>query len=322
MLKALTSTEVQAIHTRGLGLGRDSTPWDHIAESWRSALWALCHPHWQPASTQRFSNLFLDLAGPMVGPEGMEEAIGVRDHLVDVGDLIRLPGGEWLPAPMKLIAHPSDGDAFLFGGMPSWVLAEAHRHWLGSAGFRRSSREGLHLPRLDLGEWCLRTCIQDPEQSLEEATQIVARLYKKPWAPDARFDLKNRALGTPSAPPTGAWVQVKDHLTHELVGIAEREAKGWSLRTLPAWMDGRMAHLVCQARANTYERWVLKANQKVASIGLYVKLPDWHWRLLQCCCQRPPVQDPENHRWMVTVAPDLVPFLESRVFTPLKMLLV
>lgn len=207
-LTELTPQEVKPLQAWGLGLGSASSPWDFVAEAWRSALWALCHPHWQATSTQRLSNLFLDLAGPMVGPDGLGEAIQVRDHLLAVGDFIRLPGGEWLPAPLRQVSFGPEYEPQIIGGMPAWVLVELHPRWLVSPGFRRTSRDAVSLPRVSVEDWCDRGFDDLPVRSLQEAVEWCRKAPPSTWHPNQGLEYKNRALKNPEAPPTGAWVQI------------------------------------------------------------------------------------------------------------------
>ncbi len=312
--------ELKTIHSKALGLGPSSSTWNILAEAWRSSLWAHCHSHWQPVSTQRLSNLFLDLAAPTLGSGGLEEAKGVRDHLTAVGDLIRLPGGEWLPAPLKLIGLGTGRDPQLIGGMPSWVIPEIHPAWLGSPGFRRTSHTGISLHQVELEEWCQREAQEDTVPTLAEAVACVEALPAQVFTPTSNHDLTNRVLAHPWTPPVGSWVRVTDALSHHLLGIAARGQGGWSLRILPSWMDGRMAHLICQAHSGGYETWRANEGTEETILKLYVKLPHWHWQVILCACLRPPVQDPIHHQWTVVIHPQCLDLLQALVFTPLKML--
>lgn len=319
-LSPISLEEILPIHARGLALGRSSSPWDFVAEAWRSAAWALCHPHWQPCSSQRLTNLFVDLAGPVLGgPDALKEALQVRDHLCEVGDFLRLPGGEWLPAPLRLVCKAQDHDCQIIGGIPSWALVEAYPKWLGSPGFKRSSHEGIRLPKLSLQEWCDRDFTVPPLRSVRETMACIEKCSATPWLPSSNYELKNRALSNPENAPTGAWVQVRDRTTYQLVGIAERTQNHWVLKTLPGWMDGRMAHLLCQVRSGGKESWIAKPGTQEASLELYVKLPNWHWAMLLSCCIRPPVQDPVNHRWTAVIDQKDLTLLEESVFVPLQM---
>lgn len=319
-LAPLATDDLQAIHAKALGLVSTNSPWDFVAEAWRSALWAYCHPHWQPVSTQRLSNLFLDLAAPGLGPSGLEEAKQVRDHLTAVGDLIRLPGGEWLPAPLKLITLGAGLDLQLIGGMPSWVLPKVHPAWVGSPGFRRTSHAGISLHHVDLEEWCQREAREDKVPTLSEALALVEALPAQAYTPTPTHGLVNRALAHPGDPPVGSWVQVKDTLTHRLLGIAVHGQEGWFLRTLPPWVDGRMAHRICQTQSGGQETWRAIEGGKETLLKLYVKLPNWHWQVLLCTCLRPPVQDPIHHQWTVMIPPPCLDLLQALVFTPLQMI--
>lgn len=323
MLTSLTTGDLNAIHSRGLGLRKAPSRWDLLAEAWRSALWALCHPHWQAASSQRLSNLFFDLASPVVSTSDREEVEKVRSHLVSVGDLIQLPHGEWLPAPLKLVVFGTELDFRIIGGMPSWVMEEVYPGWYGKPGFLRTSQEGIPLHRIDLEEWCLRDAVEAAVPSLSETIARAEALNAIPWIPiPGDYEFKNRALANPNDPPVGAWVLVRDLRTHHPVGIAAKSRGGWSLRPLPQWMDGRMARLICQAQAGVYEHWQARVGKEGTLLKFFVQLPNWHWQVLLCGCLQPPEQDPVNHRWSAMISPPWLEPLKELVFSPLQMIRV
>lgn len=317
-LRPINLSEGSALHSQNLGLRGEATPWDHLAEAWRSSLWALCHPHWQPATTQKFRGLFNDIAGPVLLKMGYEQRDKVLDHLESVGDLVRLSGGYWLPAPSKVVDWGSGCRPQLVGGTPSWVLEQMHPRWGGEAGFRRTA-EDLDLPTVSADEWCDRSQHGRSMRSLQDGAQTLSNQPARPFELTGQFELSNRALRDRTDAVVGTWMVVKDQATHGLHGVAERTPSGWVIRSAPVEIDPPAAALICQVSAGGYERWRVSQEPDGLHLHLYRKLPRWHRSALLSHALQPEVTGEGRRGFEYLVTPESLTWLEANVFRLLQM---
>lgn len=303
-----------------LGLHRNASRWDLAAEAWRASVWALTSPDWVPASTRAVQGIYQDLE-PVVGAKlPWEEAIEVREHLVAVGDLIRMPGGRWLPAPLRILQWSSSTSPQLVGGMPSWLLAKCHPRWQGSSGFRRTCEEGLTLPSSLGSDWCDRETTIPSIRDLRAATRRMEAVRGIAWSPGSEARLVNPAIHDPLHAGPGSWCVVEDQDTQVPKGIAVRLTHGWEFRALPPQIDGSFARMICLKKSHRPEQWVEPASAEAGTIRVFRKLPGWHWRVLQCHSIRP-ILNPthERRRYELTIEPGSLPWLVRDVFEPLNM---
>lgn len=79
------------------------------------------------------------------------------DILAEVGDLVELDGGYWLPAPTRFVEAHRDDHVLLVGGLPNRLLPTDLRELVSPRGpFRsveRSTTSLLNIPTEDLFDW-------------------------------------------------------------------------------------------------------------------------------------------------------------------------
>lgn len=317
-LRAISLADGTALHSQNLGLRGNPTPWDHLAEAWRSAIWALCHPHWLPTTTQKLRGLYADIAGPVLLEMGREHGDAVLNHLAQVGDLVNLPGGYWLPAPARSLDWGASSRPQLIGGVPSWVLEKMQPRWAGDAGFRRTA-EDLDLPSVAAEEWCDRAHPKGSLRTIQEGTRLIDRQPSRIFERTEQIELTNRALRSEINPPIGTWMVAKASATHQLIGVAERTASGWLLRSVPLEIDPPAAALICQIRAGGSEQWTQSDTPDGLRLHFFRKLPRWHRCTLLCHALRPEMSGEEVRGYDYVVAPESLGWIESNVLSPLQL---
>lgn len=317
-LRTISQAEGIAIHSQNLGLRGNPNPWDHLAEAWRASLWALCHPQWLPVTTQRMRGLFTDIAGPVLHQMGRGKGDAVLEHLVQVGDLVKLPRGYWLPAPSKVIDWGPGCRPQLIGGVPSWALEKMQPRWGGDAGFRRTA-EDLELARVPAEGWCDRAQPKNSMRTIEDGIQALTRQPTKSFEPSSQIELSNRALPLGKNPVVGTWMVVKDRATHQCIGVAEMAPSGWLLRSVPDEIDPPAAALICQFRAGGEQKWTISDTPEGLRIHLFRKLPRWHRSALLSHALQPEIFGEGNKGYDYLVSKESLNWIESSVFHSLHM---
>lgn len=317
-LRTISQAEAIAIQSLNLGLRGDPSPWDYLAEAWRASLWALCHPHWSPVTTQKMRRIFTDIAGPALHQLEFGKGDAVLNHLIQVGDLVKLPRGYWLPAPSRIIDWGPGYRPQLIGGVPSWVLEKMQPRWGGTAGFRRTA-EDLELPRLPAEGWCDRAQPKSSMKTIEDGIQALIKQPTKSFEPSSHVELSNRALPQGETPGFGTWLVVKDRATHQLIGVAETTPSGWLLRLVPSEIDPPAAALVCQVQAGGKQPWTQSDTLEGVRLHLFRKLPRWHRSALLSHTLRPEISGESIKGYDYLVSCESLKWIEANVFHPLQM---
>ena len=127
----------------------------------RSCLWALWRSR-GPAHSTRIVNLAIEVSGQSAVGKAKQERILFRqalEELSEVGDLVSLPQGRWLPANMREVIFESEHqERLIVGGVPSSVLPADLRKTIVHYGpYRRTSSlafgDALQLPKESLESW-------------------------------------------------------------------------------------------------------------------------------------------------------------------------
>jgi len=127
----------------------------------RTILWALSRAN--PPHILSVMNMLLDRAIPLAGssdePAERRRIRGLLDELVEIGDVIELPGGRWHPAAVREVdLGKLDDHRLLIGGVPTTALPADLRAEIDHDGpFRRVRgdrlRRALALPTEQLDSW-------------------------------------------------------------------------------------------------------------------------------------------------------------------------
>ena len=142
-----------------------------MAAALRAAIWAESRAGVAPVHTTRVFNHAIALARPahhwpddVCVDEGATASdngrVTLRNALADLadhGDVARLPGGYWLPAPLRIVKPGQLGHALLIGGRPTPFLPDAARERIDHLGPSR-------LIRLPLPDWA-RVLPEQPEEA-------------------------------------------------------------------------------------------------------------------------------------------------------------
>ena len=102
-------------------------------------------PNYQIAKLRRQEN----------GTEPRELIREVLDEMELVGDVARLPGGYWLPAPLRVVPLPAMKRWLVLGGTPNAMLPEYLVRTLEHSGVARfATAEPAGLPQESEENWC------------------------------------------------------------------------------------------------------------------------------------------------------------------------
>ena len=127
----------------------------------RSCLWALWRDR-GPVHSTRIVNLAIEVSGQSAVGRAKQERILFRqalEELSEVGDVVSLPQGRWLPANTReVIFESEEEERLIVGGLPSSVLPADLRKTIVHYGpYRRTNShtlvEALQLPKESLESW-------------------------------------------------------------------------------------------------------------------------------------------------------------------------
>jgi len=151
------------------------------AECLRACLWPLSGAGRSGVYISRVLNVAMQLTagGALLEPvkaAGSDGHLKARDLLADVldelesiGDVASLPGGYWLPGPLRQVDMGQNSPALLIGGVPTWLLARAGLAVKQPGLARFLTDRSSRLPTEDFAGWA-RVPI---EPLLEWTTRIV-----------------------------------------------------------------------------------------------------------------------------------------------------
>jgi hypothetical protein len=137
------------------------------AECLRSALWSSSNAGNMPVYVTRLLGVTepLIMADPEFAKsrisradEGVESRDVLRESLEEmelIGDLARLPGGYWLPSPLRVVPLHAVNRWLLISGRPTWALPKDLVKNLEYTGVARFSKESIAaLPTQSEENWC------------------------------------------------------------------------------------------------------------------------------------------------------------------------
>jgi hypothetical protein len=184
--------EVRALALRNLGFAssdrkREARPYADIsplsfrAECLRASLWACSSAGHSPVYVTRWLGAVEPLltpdpeyaknkrSVPAVSPDPKEVIRTALEELELVGDVARLPGGYWLPAPLRCVPLHAVKRWLLVGGRPVHSLPAELASGLEYSGAARfATSECVGLPTESEEAWC-----RFPKEPLEEWTKKI-----------------------------------------------------------------------------------------------------------------------------------------------------
>ena len=207
----------------GLGVARvDADDSERIAvwaATLRAALWALTDAGATPVYTLRLLNLARHLAGPALGPGqdasppdddpeyGVEPPVTLRDildELAALGDVARLAGGSWLPAPLRAVPLQHVDRWLLVGGLPTMLLPHDVRSKVQHRGVARLLPAPVALAASGLRVQTEAAWLQAPDDDIAAwADRILRETPLEPPSDD--LAARNLALYRPNRASAGAW---------------------------------------------------------------------------------------------------------------------
>jgi hypothetical protein len=271
-LQEISQAQAQDLALRSLGFVSTKAPdWPSIyAEALRLALWSGWHQGQQPVYVTRMLNAAERSLIPWQsqnsqGDTELRETLRlVLEELELVGDVASLPGGHWVPAPLRLVEIASIERTLILGGLPTKYMPGRLRSALSRAGISRlttpetirstadlahidtvAEREWLRMPEGDLSAWTQQTL---GEAALERAGDLMVEVYAPAHTPQ-RASQYYRWLQLSRAMPDGRYLartrMRRGSLAHYIV-LLERGAvaaaavlpsKGGTIRRLMYGLD-------------------------------------------------------------------------------------
>jgi hypothetical protein len=134
-----------------------------------------------------------------------------------IGDVSRLPGGYWLPSPLRVVRLKALNYSLLIGGRPIWALPEPLPMRLDYSGATRFAAEGLGgLPRESEESWC-----RLPKENVDKwAARILTQAALQDFDdPEVEFELY--ACGLPGVRRSQDGFQVH-RWTGKITGLPDR----------------------------------------------------------------------------------------------------
>lgn len=175
----------------------------------RSCVWTLSGTS-IPAHTLRVLNLAVSVIGFVRDdPELREQLRRSLEELADIGDLICLPGGLWLPGPVREVPLDSTIDErLLIGGLPTSALPASLRRKIVNHGpYRRvkgaALSNALRLPKQSLSSWTGR-----PDEELDVWSARMLGVDLLPYEPPrdgSRLSFYTPELAAPRATQFNRW---------------------------------------------------------------------------------------------------------------------
>ncbi len=142
----INRAEAIAVIRTSLGVGHGADRLTTLAEVARSVLWSLSKAGTEPVYITRLLNALRYAAGPLimsvVHPQPTEvlepdTARMILDDLAAVGDIVELPRGRWLPAPLRLVTLAQTKRHIVLGGTPMILLSKDIRQQVLLSGVAR-----------------------------------------------------------------------------------------------------------------------------------------------------------------------------------------
>ena len=200
-LQVISQAQAQELVLKSFGFISAKAPdWPSIyAEALRLALWSNWQQSEQPVYVTRLLNAAERLLVPWQSQNSQEDTELretlrlVLEELELVGDVASLPGGHWVPAPLRLVEMADVERTLILGGLPTRYMPGKLRLALSRTGISRlascemirgtpelahigmvAEREWLRMPEDDLSPWAQQLLAA---AVLEPAGNLIVEVY-------------------------------------------------------------------------------------------------------------------------------------------------
>jgi hypothetical protein len=165
------------------------------AEALRTTLWSIWFGSNHPVYITRLINAaartLLPWQSLVKGDSSfLTETLHITlEELAAVGDLAALPGGRWVPTPLRSVLLPDIERYLLLGGIPTRLLTSRIRSVIERSGVARMTGRDPATLGADIGSLSSQEWLRLPSDSLEEWTSNILNTAHLDTAGDMTVDV-------------------------------------------------------------------------------------------------------------------------------------